>query len=235
MILDHLRLEDRFACASHQSTDSSQTCQQLPTLTFDHILAANKTAMSIARQVISCRCAAKDPHLTFLHASVFSKIIFWYRVASRIISAAAVNIPDDLNKQTAPSHDDSLNNMDEHLNGASQIGNQSSSDGHFSLNPVTVLPFTIGAFELESVDRAILSCELLLSELRKVGRLLEVFQAGQADWRNEVSTEGPQVSAPAAGEGPMGGLHAMLGKWLKRELQKTFESIHHQRMTRLST
>ena len=245
--LDHLRLEVHFSCASSHKPKSPEHRLGLPMLTLDHILQANKAALPTVQQLTSCPCSNKDSHLVFLYASIISKIIFWYRVAGRIIGAATAQIPNNSSSYTSST----LTDTDEDVNYTQTNDVQQGESIDSSLNDVTpspaaYLPFTIGTFELEATDRAVLSCELLLSELRKITRLLDHFQMERMDSIEEQEEEIDERNIRernfnAVGieernggrKAQMGGIYPMLGTWLKRELQKTFQSVYSQRMARM--
>lgn len=74
--LETLQLEARYGCAKHALEDPDSVT--LPLLNIDHILEANKSALSMLYQTVDCKCTERLAPLTFLHASIISKVVFWY-------------------------------------------------------------------------------------------------------------------------------------------------------------
>ncbi|KAF4965643.1 hypothetical protein FSARC_6580 [Fusarium sarcochroum] len=56
---------------------SRKTCV-VPSI--DTVLFANKTALTDLIPLLKCTCA-RNPHIAMLHSAIFSKVIFWYRIA----------------------------------------------------------------------------------------------------------------------------------------------------------
>jgi hypothetical protein len=68
-------LETRYDCSRKRALDGPSPFP-LPILNLDHILAANKSALGTLQQTMDCKCLERHAPLAFLHASIFSKVIF---------------------------------------------------------------------------------------------------------------------------------------------------------------
>lgn len=75
------------------------------------------------------------------------------------------------------------------------------------------MPITIGEFSLDEEDQKELRRQLLLSELRKVGNLVDAVIARKGD-----NDDGDRFARADD-------LYLMLGSWLKDELARTVRAV----------
>ena len=207
--LESLRLETRYVCSRKRALDGPSP-SPLPILNLDHILEANKSALATLQQTMDCKCLERHAPLAFLHASIFSKVIFWYQVAGRIIRSAATPVKSQSRFVTSPNS--AL--PDDCAHGRSR-GTPTSSG--FSPRTLESLSVSIGHFDVDAEDRATLSQHLLLSELRKAAALAERIQMRRGDSEYETfSTSDGDSSRDPSG---------ILGNWIQAELARTIREV----------
>jgi hypothetical protein len=152
---------------------------QVP-LTLDQVLRGNKASSAVVSGLLACPCAV-EPHLAMLYGSIVAKILLRYRLAGSMLRRG----PSQLRNSITPPA------------GASASPSSPSASQTAPFGP---LPDAIGTFELDADDRARLGRQLLCSELRKAGALIDTFVAA-----------GPDVAERSTM------LYATLGGWLRRE------------------
>ncbi|KAH6880099.1 hypothetical protein B0T10DRAFT_565871 [Thelonectria olida] len=178
------------------------------------VLTRNRDVVARLGMLLNCPCA-RSPHTAMLYSSIVSRVLLWYQQAACNVSTTGVSssFPPMLaglaTQDTLPSLSTSttLKAFD------AGTGDDSSS--------VSVLPtpVTVGSFQSEDrrVQTALTNC-LILSELRKVGSLIDSFiSLGTA--ASDLQNTGD--ACPAAGEFSANmvdaNLFASLGGWLQTE------------------
>jgi len=185
-------------CIREQNATPSSSSDGLPTQTLDNVLCRNKEATSNLIQLLKCPCS-RDPHLAMLYASITSKILIWYQLAAGCKKSSSWgSAPPSSTTSSTPS---SMSSGSRSVHQKTPTLAQSTG---FAVAPMQI---TVGAFSVEDeTAQDALKRQLLLSELKKAGLLIEVF------------------SAQGANEGISGGvddLYVSLGRWLRCELSRT--------------
>ncbi|KAI0203359.1 hypothetical protein F4808DRAFT_418426 [Astrocystis sublimbata] len=111
---------------------------------FDRVLATNKAALYGCARLMKCTCAL-CPHILLLHASILTKMFFWYRVA-----ATEKIEPQKDTSQTPPDDPPTPN--------------------QFSVEPTGI---QVGVLDLDPEDQFDLRRALLLRELRKAESVID--------------------------------------------------------------
>jgi hypothetical protein len=204
------------------------------TQTMDKVLNRNKQAVDNMRQLLACPCS-RSPHLAMLYASITSKILMWYQLAAGCAQTAATTTATwdsfpPLDSSTCQGH---------HHNQPTPPLSASSSPAATSATPaaspvtahaqqqhkgfvVTPMQFSVGAFSVDDeAAQEALRTQLLLSELRKAGNLIDMLcmQGGIAGGRSGES------AAAAVPGGEVTDIYSALGTWLKCELNRTVGSL----------
>ena len=192
------KIGSNLSSSTYSSADAArQTKASMSSFSgLDNILRRNKKAITNVTSLLNCPCA-QDPHLAMLYASIVSKTLLWYQHAqgssqtklgqcSRILMDQSPTAPSSQNSKLQPGV------------------------------TVALLPITVGDFELDGEDRNFLSKFLLLSELRKAGRVID--QMANKFGRSGVNMEERSDS-----------IYAMLGAWLKDELAETIRNVEARR------
>ncbi|MCJ1370768.1 hypothetical protein MMC20_001981 [Loxospora ochrophaea] len=211
-VLSTLRLEDNFSCMNKHSYNKLNP-PDTPPLTWDQALHVNQTAMSTMQHLLRCPCVATDPHLAFLYSSIISKMLFWYQVANRIVRTSK-------SSQALHSPPASSIPLSSTVSSSGPTPASTSSQSYISSALPTSNPIGIGAFNINAEDGTALVQHLLLCELRKTSKLVEVLLAGQSDMEEE-GLNGVTNEDRA----PKGVPFEMLGSWLKEELRKTVREV----------
>ena len=180
------------ADAATQTTPSTSSFSGL-----DNILRRNKIAITNVTSLLNCTCA-QDPHLAMLYASILSKTLLWYQHAEGSSQTKLEQCSRIFIDQSPTASSSKNSEIEPGVTGA-------------------LLPITVGDFELDGEDRKSLSKFLLLSELRKAGRVID--QMANKFGRSGVNIEERSSS-----------IYAMLGAWLKAELAKTIRNVEAQRL-----
>ncbi|MCJ1369858.1 hypothetical protein MMC20_001070 [Loxospora ochrophaea] len=192
--LDSLHHESDCSTANVDTTSRSPAHVLQPrgsgplSLTLDHILRQNKVAVRNVARLLACSCI-HDPHLVMLCGSIISKVLLWYQAAAGVGSY--------------PSSSEGLSQTFT----ASPFSFPRS--GHAT---VALLPLTVGDFCLDEEDQETLGRQLLLSELGKLGQLIDRL-------REKHDEVGDQAHMD------LGNLYMTLGRWLKSELVRTMREV----------
>jgi hypothetical protein len=141
------------SCTSSQLSTPTAPFQ---TRTIDWVLRDNKIALNVVQTILSCPCSLKAP-LALFSTLIASKILDWYQ---EISCSQGANNSNNGNTSTAET------------SGASTpfcVGSSLQGDG------IADLPVSIGVYYLDSVDKRKIITQLMLNELAKVGKCIEMF------------------------------------------------------------
>lgn len=222
----------KLAYATLDSLSVRQDGGEHLTQTMDKVLNRNKQAVDNMRQLLACPCS-RSPHLAMLYASITSKILMWYQLA------AGCSKPPATTTATWDSFPPLDSSTGHHHNQPTPPLSASSSPAATSVtlaaSPVTAqaqrqhkgfvvtpMQFSAGAFSVDDeAAQEALRTQLLLSELRKAGNLIDMLcmQGGGAGGRSGES------AAAAVPGGEVTDIYSALGTWLKCELNRTVGSL----------
>ncbi|ORY16577.1 hypothetical protein BCR34DRAFT_622297 [Clohesyomyces aquaticus] len=163
------------------------------TRTLDSVLSVARSAVKNVLQLLSCSCSS-DPHLAMLYSSIASKIITWYQIAGGLNPTPAAT--PALTTASSPSQS------------SSSAFSSSGASSPTNIN-ITMQPMKIGGFEFDEIDQEALRRQVVLSELKKCGVLVEAL----ANWRGSDDVEQAEF------------LYDVLGAWLKSMLFRTMRQI----------
>jgi len=175
-----------------------------PTQSLDNVLSQNKTAINAVLELLNCSCS-RDPHLVMLYASITSKILIWYQVAAGCTKSSSWGgvPPTSTTPSSTASNSSATGTM-----GSTRSCSVSSRPPLVKSAGSSVPPMliTLGSFDLDEKDQEAFRKYLLLSELKKLGQVIDIF--------GSLGTGKDSV-------GGVGDLYASLGGWLKSELART--------------
>lgn len=173
------------------------------TQTMDKVLNRNKQAVNNMHQLLKCSCS-KSPHLAMLYASITSKILMWYQLATGCTAPT-----------TSWDYFSSLSSPTPPLSASSSptiaFMEPSSPVAQANQFVVTPIQFSVGAFSVDDESAAeALRKQLLLSELKKAGNLIDLLSIQGRD---------------ALATGEVNDIYSALGTWLKCELNRTITCL----------
>ncbi|KAL1852094.1 hypothetical protein Daus18300_012306 [Diaporthe australafricana] len=213
------------------------------TQTMDKVLNRNKLAVDNTRQLLACPCS-RSPHLAMLYASIMSKVLMWYQLAAGCSSSSSTNanttatwdsfspLGDSCssagmsNQPTPPlSASSSPSATTTFMTPASPATSTASTAAAAAAQKggfvVTPMQFSAGAFSVDDeAAQEALRRQLLLSELRKAGNLIDLLCVQGKRGGGDAS-----AAAAAAGPGEVNDIYSALGTWLKCELNRTVASL----------
>lgn len=174
--------------------------------TLDDVLSRNRAAIKDVLELLECPCS-HDPHLAMLYGSITSKILICYQVA------AGYKKPVSWSANTPATSDPSLSPRTHASSSANStisslgLGHSRTQSTDFAVMPMQI---TIGTFSIDEKDQEFLRKQLLLSEVKKSGQLIDVLN-----------------SHGAGGWDSVDNLYATLGVWLRSELAKTIRILEN--------
>ena len=180
----------------------SDLAQQIPPL--DKILHLNRVALSTVQRLLECPCA-HQPYLALQCMAIVSKTLSWYRIAANLSFKTVTPAfePSSMSSPVSP-----VPNM---------FAPESSPMASVTSNskPNTV---QIGMFDLEEEDEAMLVRNVVITEVKKVGRLVDMMRGGKIG------------SSPANDYGQnqfsLDSWYKVGGEKLARDVQDTLRVIH---------
>lgn len=167
--------------------DSTQPWPSVETKSLDSVLSTTKLAVGSVLQLLSCPCSS-DPHLAMLYSSITAKILNWYQMAAGVSPAAPSLSPSSSSTYSSP------------------LSTPGSEHSTFS---VQMQPLKFGQYQFDEAEQERLRRQVVLTELKKCGQLVEAL----ASWRGDGQSEQAEF------------LYDVLGAWLKSELHKTLAEV----------
>ncbi|KAI8631120.1 hypothetical protein F5Y19DRAFT_22438 [Xylariaceae sp. FL1651] len=170
------------------------------------VLTRSRDIVPRLELLMRCPCA-RAPHMAMLYASIMSRMLLWYRQAAW---TGAAHTTDPPAQEPTPA-----------LSSRSVLEPSAAIDNGSGVS-VLAMPVTVGTFQTDdrNLQTALTNC-LLLSELRKVGGLIEMFASiGKLELRamGDACPLGEEQQA-CQGDAP---LFASLGSWLQIEHRTIF-------------
>lgn len=180
-----------------------------PTPPLDKILHANRVAISTLGDLLQCDCA-QQPHLALLYMATISKTLFWYRIALNLSFKTSTTYSELRNEPYSPPSQTEAHSMSPVSNTfLSTIDSRSKINGRARANTIQ-----IGVFDLEEEDEAILVRSVVMTEVKKVGRLIDLMKGGRMQMDSKegsIDQESPSVAS----------WYRAGGEKLEREVQDT--------------
>ena len=184
---------------------------------FDRVLRLNQEARERLESLLLCPCM-RCPHLALLCASIVSLILTLYQQAADCTQRASWSL--SVGMEDSIPHVTSLESVSQSLSSwsstiVSPAITASPSTPILSMTiPSTPTPMAIGSFNIEDQQvQTALRDQLLLSEIRKTGRLIYLFASQSFDQPEAHTFNG------------FNGLYTSLGSWLGEEHARIVESL----------
>lgn len=181
----------------------------------DFILHINREASERLNRLLNCSCAS-HPHLSFLHASIISRILLWYsrEAGCAQLSAAWSPASDTALRPGVVSPPPSsifrplCGSPSSRLSVATSASSSSMPPGTRATTPdLAPTQMTMGCFSIDDQRvQTALRIQLLLGEMKRIGSLIDTFNAHSSAGALDESTSGN-----------MDTLYKSLGSWLGGE------------------
>ncbi|KUI71952.1 Aflatoxin biosynthesis regulatory protein [Cytospora mali] len=202
----------RLYCAN----PSTPISDGLPARTLDlgSVLTRTGEVVRPLEVLLKCPCA-RSPHMAMLYASIMSRMLLWYRQAVWDASSARESSLASSFKPTMTAEETMHS-----LSGSAMVKalEAEAADDTTGVS-VPPMPVMVGSFQSDdrNVQTALISC-LILSELRRVGALIDSFISLGTDATGLHTADNACSAAgdPSTGVAD-GSLFASLGAWLRNE------------------
>ncbi|KUI59481.1 Sterigmatocystin biosynthesis regulatory protein [Cytospora mali] len=202
----------RLYCAN----PSTPISDGLPARTLDlgSVLTRTGEVVRPLEVLLKCPCA-RSPHMAMLYASIMSRMLLWYRQAVWDASSARESSLTSSFKPTMTAEETMSS-----FSGSAMVKalDAEAADDTTGVS-VPPMPVMVGSFQSDdrNVQTALISC-LILSELRRVGALIDSFISLGTDATGLHTTDnvGSAAGDPSTGVAD-GSLFASLGAWLRNE------------------
>ncbi|KAI1304719.1 hypothetical protein F5Y03DRAFT_165973 [Xylaria venustula] len=182
------------------------------TLDLGSVLTRSRDVVGRLELLLKCPCA-RSPHMAMLYASILSRLLLWYRQAAwnatTVWVSSLSSIPPVLAAQQLTSV---LSD-----NVVLMAGTAETADDKGAGVSVLAMPVMVGDFQTDdrNLQTALTNC-LLLSELRKVGALIEMFSSiGKSE--SQATGDACPMGEELGTCGEDATLFASLGAWLRNE------------------
>lgn len=191
-----------------------QTTSPSTPVPLDQILRLNRDANDRLGRLLMCPCA-RHPDLILLYASIFSRVLAWYQQAVRRDLRAPGSRGNSWN-------DTALQALRLHPSTSTSWCNTPSSTGgactpaSTGANSMLVAPIqmAMGSFDIDDQQlQSVLRIQLVLSEIRRMGFLIDRFTSHSTGDREESSCSS------------IDDLYKSLGTWLCREHSRFVEMM----------
>ncbi|KAI1142788.1 hypothetical protein F5Y05DRAFT_366179 [Hypoxylon sp. FL0543] len=185
------------------------------TLDLGSVLTRSRDVVERLEVLLKCPCA-RSPHMAMLYSSILSRILLWYQQAAW--SAAPVGMPSS--PSSTPPVLAAQGPMSLLSNSAMlKTLERDAAEGNNSGISVLSMPVMVGTFQSDdrNLQTALTNC-LLLSELKKVGGLIDSFISIGTSTSSSQTT-GNACPAGEELETSIGdsSLFTSLGSWLQTE------------------
>ena len=148
-------------------TPGTHAWQQTPPL--DKILHANRGAVSTLGELLQCPCA-QQPHLALLCMATISKALSWYRLAINLSFKSSTQPSKTRNESSSPHSHTHSYSMTPGPNMSAAATNAIPDRTYGRPRASTI---QIGVFDLEEEDEAMLVRSVVITEVKKVARLVD--------------------------------------------------------------
>ncbi|KAI0405959.1 hypothetical protein F4802DRAFT_596629 [Xylaria palmicola] len=182
------------------------------TLDLGSVLTRSRDIVGRLEILLKCPCA-RSPHMAMLYSSIVSRMLLWYRQAAW--TATTVGAPSLSSIPSVLAAQEPMSVFSDGI--MPKAGAAETPDDKSSGVSVLAMPVMVGDFQTDdrNLQTAITNC-LLLSELRKVGGLIDTFiSIGQSDL--QATGDACPMGEELGGCQGDAALFASLGAWLRTE------------------
>ena len=175
--------------ASITPGSASLVAKTTPSVPFDQILQINREASERTSRLLACSCA-RYPHLTLQYASIIALILHWYQQAAGdtqgtpeglMVSSGDTNLSHRIRPR---SISESVSGPQSPWSSGATTTINSTNTTSTPMGPGTptrsVAPTQIamGSFNIDDQQvQTALTIQLLLGEIRRTGRLIDIFSS----------------------------------------------------------
>ncbi|KAI8950857.1 hypothetical protein F4801DRAFT_314446 [Xylaria longipes] len=183
-----------------------------PSAQLDRVLHSNREAIHQLTCLLKCPCS-RSPHLAMLYGSIISRIIIWYQQAAGCRKSNAWRPSSTISPDATPSTaSTSSSSSAPQVTSVTPVASSNvptiSQVTGFVVSP---MPMTMGVLNIDDQGvQAILRGHLVLSELKRVAALIDVFAS---------------QGSGSCGANGVDNLYTTLGAWLRAEHSRTIRVI----------
>ncbi|KAI1332870.1 hypothetical protein F5Y16DRAFT_129031 [Xylariaceae sp. FL0255] len=190
------------------------------TLDLGSVLSRSRGVEGRLKQLLNCPCA-RSPHMAMLYASIVSRMLLWYRQAAWNVMSARASSLSSIPPVLTTAQESMAGLSDSAVLQTDTTDNPNDKGSGVS---VLAMPVTVGNFETDDQSlQTALTNRLLLSELRKVGGLIDMFiSIGKSELKASCDAC-PMGEELGACQGDDASLFASLGAWLRTEYGHIFK------------
>ncbi|KAF1970609.1 hypothetical protein BU23DRAFT_600747 [Bimuria novae-zelandiae CBS 107.79] len=200
------------------SPQPGKPIQNTPSL--DRILHENRNALSTVRQLMQCPCA-HQPHNALLYMAIVSKTLFWYRLAVNLSFRTATQVSEIRSPSSPQAHSVSYLAPNPHMSGITDgVASDQATD------PPKSNTIQFGTFDLEEEEEAILVRNIVVTEVKKAGRLVGSMRGGGTRMNIAEGHERARIDEPWYIAG---------GEKLEKEVQDTLRAVMEKHDARVMT
>ncbi|KFY76986.1 hypothetical protein V499_03506 [Pseudogymnoascus sp. VKM F-103] len=235
------------SCVPNEGTGSARGTGSLVSsdVPLDCVLRLNREAserLSRLLRLLNCSCA-RSPHLALLYASIISRVLTWYQEAANCMDSAScspIATALDMASHHVPTSGPSSYSSKSSGSRAGPFVWSSTATSSYtsSASGTSPLPqsaglavaptkMAIGTFDVDDLHVQIaLKIQLLLGEMRRAGRLIELFITSH--------NTGGECLTDKSTHGGIDSLYISLDSWLKGE-HSTISNMMRLKLRELST
>ncbi|KAK4987109.1 hypothetical protein LTR66_007681 [Elasticomyces elasticus] len=203
-ILPSLLTDCPTTCTLSSTSLNQQNSFAIPTI--DSVISNNKKIIEAISTMLPCPCSLDD-HLATIISIIAFKVMTWY-------AAAARDIP-----------------LSDSSSSSSSISSESPT---LPFEQVLYVPMTVGKYHLDGADHSRMRAQLVLSELHRVQRLVELLSKRLEGVRSRLDAMYRPNSSRADGPGnmneAMSPMSASIFVQLEADLRKRLRAVSRETM-----
>ncbi|KAJ9640317.1 hypothetical protein H2199_005856 [Coniosporium tulheliwenetii] len=207
-ILPSLLANDPTKCTLSSTPSDEHSSSTIPTI--DSVISNNKQIIEAISRMLPCPCSL-DAHLATIISLIAFKVMAWYAAAARDVP------PSSSSCSTSSS------------------GGTSSEPLPSPSEQVLHIPTTVGKYDLAGADQSRMRAQLVLSELHRVQRLVELLSKRLEGVRSRTNAGSRPSSAGANGsdkmDEAMSPMSATIFVQLEADLRKRLRAVSRETMS----
>lgn len=227
--LSFLKLNKAHSIPQSALGSASTTASTAHRVPFDHILSLNRESSERLGRLLTCSCAS-CPHLALLYASIISLVLTWYQQAAsctqKVSWSPAAVAADTAFRHVSPSGSTSGSQSPWSSTTVSTVNTGGASTPTVtgaSVLAVAPTQMAVGSFNIDDQQvQTALAIQLLLSEIRRTGCLIDLFTSRSSSGADEFTFNS------------VDNLYKSLSSWLRREHSRIAD-IMKSRLNEVST